>query len=397
MKKYLFIILITPPVLVLIALSLPFIWPTREWPHYTDNELRKLALSKGLKPTPSSFEELKKLMDTPSNPLTPEKIALGKQLFFDANLSKNRDISCATCHSFDKDEANKGALLKTLTSKNDKTTNCAACHLQDQSGTDRFTFSVGEGGRKHPHLLNTQTILNSALAKFYTWSAEVKSIEDEAANSIHLNYKMDLSTSEAEVRLNENNLYREEFKRVFNEDANFKDATKAIAAYVKTLITRGSYDRFLDGDNTAISPEAKRGLADFINFGCKGCHSGMSIGGQSIQRFPLRKFALISYFRPNIETIAHIEYSDDEFPFKNNGGFLGKDNNHLFRVPVLRNVAKTSPYFHNGAVPKLREAVATMAKHQVGLPLTSVQIDEIVAFLKTLNGDIVDYTKKKKD
>jgi cytochrome c peroxidase len=115
------------------------------------------------------------------------------------------------------------------------------------------------------------------------------------------------------------------------------------------------------------------------------------LGGQSIQRFPLREFAQVYDLKLNFEIFPELKRVDSEFPFENSGGYLGKKNEHLFRVPILRNVTKTSPYFHNGAVPKIREAVDIMARHQLGRHLTLSQIDEIVAFLQTLEGDLVDY------
>lgn len=132
-------------------------------------------------------------------------------------------------------------------------------------------------------------------------------------------------------------------------------------------------------------------MANFISFGCKGCHSDIAFGAQSIQRFPLREFAQLYDVKPNFEILPQLKRFDREFPFENKGGYLGKDNEHLFRVPMLRNVTKTSPYFHNGAVAKIREAVDVMARHQIGRHLTLEQIDEIVAFFRTLEGDIVDY------
>ena len=175
----------------------------------------------------------------------------------------------------------------------------------------------------------------------------------------------------------------------------FVNIQKAIAVYVKTLLTRGSFDEFLEGDNEAISTLAKQGLANFMNFGCSGCHTGMSVGGQSVQRFPLRQFASIHDLRPNLGSPPDFAIIDDTFPFENKGGYKGRANINFFRVPILRNITKTSPYFHNGSVDKITDAVEIMGKHQVGLNLSNQQIDEIVEFLKTLEGNIVDYTKDK--
>lgn len=390
MKKLISYSLLIAIVVISTYISIGYFTHNKTVPLYSDDELRNFALGKGLRATPSSFEELLKLVDNnASNPMTKEKIALGKELFFDTNLSKNRKTSCATCHSFAKDIKNGAILSDFLEKDTPNITDCSACHLRDQSGVDRFTFSQGDGGAAHPHLLNTQTILNTGFAKYLTWSGEVKSIKDQSQNSFRALHKMNIEPKELEDRLRADKKYLS----LFGDEANitFENVNKAIEVYVKTLATRGSYDRFLEGDNDAISDQAKRGLANFIHFGCKGCHHGVSLGGQSIQRFPLRDFANMYELRLNQSVVEQLKSFDSRFPFKNDGGFLGKNDNYLFRVPILRNVAKTSPYFHNGSVAKLREAVDVMARHQLGRHMRDEQIDEIVAFLRTLDGEIVDY------
>lgn len=372
--------------IVTFLLSLQFLLPQKQFKEYSDNELRQEALGRAMKPVPKTFEELLKIVDTKQNPITNEKIILGKKLYNDKSLSKNNDISCNTCHTIEK--KNEKVLLDTILGKNKEVTNCAACHTMDNSGVDRLTSSVGI--EENPHKLNVQSILNSSLAKYFTWSGEVKSIQKQISNSIKSHFKMGLNEDEAVKRLQSNANYIEEFALVFNDDITFENTTKAIDAYVKILLTRGTYDEFLDGDDTAISEEAKRGFANFINFGCKGCHTGMGIGGQSMQRFPARKHARIHDMRPNY-SFEDGKIIDTSFPFENTGGFTGNGSSKPFRVPLLRNVTKTSPYFHNGAVFKIREAVDIMAKHQTGKNLSPKQIDEIVEFLKTLEGDIVDY------
>ncbi|MGE4419590.1 MAG: cytochrome-c peroxidase [Sulfurimonas sp.] len=391
MKKLLFYSLLIAIAVLSTVVTIALLTPSKKIPNYSDEKLREMALSKGLKPVPASFEKLLELVDNASNPMTHKKIALGEELFFDTNLSKTKTTSCATCHSFDKDLKNKGAMLTMLAQKDTKITDCAACHLQDQSGVDRFTFSEGDAGVEHPYLLNTQTILNTAFAKHFTWSGEVSSIKEQSANSLQAPHKMNITPQELEQRLKESSKYTQMFAESFSDGITFENTAKAIEVYVKTLVTRGSYDRFLEGDNSAMSEEAKRGLANFISFGCKGCHSDIAFGAQSIQRFPLREFAQLYDVKPNFEILPQLKRFDREFPFENQGGYLGKDNEHLFRVPMLRNVTKTSPYFHNGAVAKIREAVDVMARHQIGRHLTLEQIDEIVAFFRTLEGDIVDY------
>jgi len=216
---------------------------------------------------------------------------------------------------------------------------------------------------------------------------------------------MNLTAAEVEKRLMVESGYLKRFETVFDE-LNFANVQKAIAAYLKTLLTRSDYDRFLDGDNSAMSKLAKKGLANFINFGCKGCHTGVTVGGQSIQKFPLRDYnSLIDVTNSFNESEKGREVSGftfnvqmyHPFPFENTGGFMGKDGEQMFRVPILRNVTKTSPYFHNGTVEKIREAIFLMGKHQLGMSFTETQIDEIEAFLKALEGDIVDYNVTDED
>ncbi|WP_143145190.1 cytochrome-c peroxidase [Arcobacter sp. LA11] len=388
-------------IVISILLSLPYILKERDFKTYGDEQIRKTAISKGLKPIPNTYEDMIKVMDKKENPITREKIALGKELFFDTKLSKNSDISCATCHLISKNQEEKKIILNSITQKkkpNDmkNANNCVVCHLGDESGTDRLSTSIGDGGKENPHHLNTMTILNSSLAKFFTWGGEIKNIEGQIAESIQAPTQMNMKKEELVKRLSEDNSYKELFNIAFKDpdSITFENINKSIATYVRTLLTRSSFDKFLEGDNNAINPQAKQGLINFMNFGCSGCHTGMSVGGQSVQRFPLRHFAAIHDLRPNLGPAPDFEIIDNSFPFNNIGNYKGRANTHFFRVPILRNITKTSPYFHNGSVDKIKKAVEIMGRHQLGLNLTNKQIDEIVAFLKTLEGNIVDYSSE---
>jgi cytochrome c peroxidase len=199
-----------------------------------------------------------------------------------------------------------------------------------------------------------------------------------------------MTPAEIEKRLKNSPEYVKKFDKVFGK-ISFENVRKAIGAYERTLLTYGAYDRFLEGDNQAISAKAKRGMTIFLTKGCKGCHTGMSVGGQSLQKFPLRHDARIHDFRPNLEINPNLKIIDKKFPFENRGGFLGKDGNQIFRVPILRNITKTAPYFHNGAIKDIEEAVEIMGRHQLGINFTKEEIEEIVEFLKTLEGELVEY------
>jgi len=391
--------------IIILLTGTSFLLPTKEKRQFSDDALRVAALSRNMSSTPARFEDLLLLVDTPDNRLSKEKINLGRDLYHETMLSKNRDISCATCHVLSKDLKEKNIYLKALTSKTNNKTDCIICHLSDQSGTDRFETAVGHGGAENPYHLNTLTTLNAALAKYQTWDGDVKTVETQVGLSIQDPSQMNLSKEEAVKRVLSNTLYVKKFALVFDE-INFENIEKAIGAYLKTLVTRSDYDKFLDGDNNAINAKAKKGLAHFLNFGCKGCHTGITVGGQSIQKFPLRDYnSIVDVTNSFNEQDKGREVSNfnfnakmyHPFPFENKGGFMGKNGERLFRVPILRNVTKTSPYFHNGAVSNIREAVYLMGKHQLGMNLTYEQIDEIVEFLKSLEGDVVEYKVFNKD
>ncbi|WP_108061245.1 cytochrome-c peroxidase [Poseidonibacter lekithochrous] len=382
-------VIIVAFIVISILLSLPSILKQRDFKVYEDDLLRKTAIAKGLKAIPNNYEDLEKIYKEKDITLDKEKILLGKELFFDTKLSSNDDTSCSTCHLISKNPQEKKIILNALTSNkqpNDMqdANNCVLCHLGDESGTDRLATSVGSNGELNPYHLNTLTILNTSLAKFLTWTGEVKSLEEEVDKAIKSPHQLNMNEKTLLEKLHNDEKYK-------NMNLNYEDIKISIASYVRTLLTRSSFDRFLEGDNNAINAQAKQGLANFMNFGCSGCHTGMSVGGQSVQRFPLRHFAGIHDLRPNLGSPPDFEIIDNSFPFENKGGFKGRANTNFFRVPILRNVTKTSPYFHNGAVDKIKEAVEIMGRHQLGINLTSKQIDEITAFLKTLEGNIVNY------
>ncbi len=389
--------------LFVLLFSVSLLLPHKARKIYDDNELRQMVLARGLASTPKNKAELFKLHKNDVNKLSYAKIKLGKELFFNKNLSKGKDVSCSTCHSMSKDLNVKTLYSNMLTSKTNDANDCVICHLSDQSGTDRLLSSLGSQGTPHPFSLNTQSILNTSLAKYLTWEGNVKSVEEQARLSIISPHKLNLSEDELIKRMTADKKYKKLFLNAF-EKINLQNTSLALGAYVKTLITRSAYDEFLDGNNSAISQEAKNGLSNFVRFGCNGCHAGITVGGQSIQKFPVRAYNSImdvtNSFQNDGREVGSFGFNDGvahSFPFENKGGYMGKEGKQLFRVPILRNVTKTSPYFHNGSVKKLRDVVFLMARHQVGMSLTNQQTDEIIAFLKSLEGDIVEFNIKNGD
>ena len=315
---------------------------------YSDKELRETALSRDMSAVPNSYEDLLKVIDNPENPMSREKISLGKELFFDTRLSRDKTLSCASCHN-----------LK-------------------EGGDDNLPTAIGFHNRANPFHLNAPTVLNSALAQKQFWNGRAKDVEEQAGGPIQAPFEMNMTPKELEKRLNSDATLVTKFKKIFNQEKiTFENLRKAIGAYERTLLTRGAYDRFLEGDNNAISASAKRGMTLFITKGCKGCHTGMSLGGQSIQKFPLRRY-LSDYIGMIFEPDLRIKESP--FPFINEGGFLGEQDKLKFRVPILRNITKTAPYFHNGAVDKLEEAVRIMSKYQIGEEFNKAQITDMVEY-----------------
>jgi cytochrome c peroxidase len=323
-----------------------------------DDALRQKALSKGLKSIPLDFGTLKEQVDDENNPMTLEKIKLGRKLFNDKNLSLDRTISCASCHDITK------------------------------GGEDSIPTAIGYKKQKNPKHLNTPTVLNAAYSKHFFWDGRASSLRAQAKGPIQAHFEMASTPKLIEQRTG----------------LSFDEVASAIAVYEKTLVTRGRFDEYLDGDDNALNDKEKRGLNLFIDLGCKGCHFGPSVGGQRIQKFPLRDYNSIV----NLTTIFNEKTKGRDvkdfsvsfkmykpYPFENIGGFLGKNNDRKFRVPILRNISKTAPYFHNGIVKNLRDAIQIMSKHQIGVELDDEQLDALEAFLKSLDGDLVKFKELK--
>jgi cytochrome c peroxidase len=359
--------------LVLIFFNVGIFIPTPKSDNIVINnkELRNYALSHGLKPIPQTWKKAKLIVSNPNNPLSPKKISLGRTLFFDSILSR------------------------------DETLTCASCHLIQDGGDDNRPTAIGYHNRANPKHLNSPTVLNAALAKREFWDGRSPNVEDQAKGPIQAPFEMNMTPKEIVKRVKKKDIYAQTFKDVFpKEGITFDTITKAIGAYERTLLTRGAYDRFLEGDDNAISLEAKKGLFLFMRLGCKGCHTGASVGGQSMQKFPVRKYdgmiVPVSVFIDGEQVFSKFKFQpihagSAPFPFEDIGGFHGKNNQFKFRVPILRNITRTAPYFHNGVVKDLKKVVWIMARHQLGISLSKKQIKQIIAFLKTLEGGPVDY------
>jgi cytochrome c peroxidase len=318
------------------------------------------VLSAGLAPTASAFEALPKQPPIPkNNPMSAAKVELGKQLYFDPRLSVNGTVSCNSCHDV------------------------------SGSGTDNRPVSIGVGGKAGGR--NAPTVWNAAFLTSQFWDGRAATLEDQAKGPILNPIEMAMPSEKAVIeRLSSIPGYKEQFAKVFGGPSalSYDNIAKAIAAYERTLITPNSaFDRFVKGDKKALSPAAQRGMKTVQDVGCTACHNGVNFAGPALpmgegfyQKFPMME---------NNDYVAKYKLAEDEGRFEVTKNAADK---HMFRVPTWRNVALTAPYFHNGAVKTLDEAVRVMGKTQLNKDLSAEQVSDIVAFLNSLTGEFPKQT-----
>jgi len=281
-----------------------------------------------------------------SEPITPipeyvsvnaKKVELGRELFFDTMLSR------------------------------DKTINCAACHILQDGGDDNLCVSFGIRGQKGS--INSPTVYNSVFNFRQFWDGRAANLQDQVAGPIENPKEMGYSFKELVIRLNKT-FYKTKFDVIYKDGITKANITNAIAEYEKTLITPNSaFDCYLRGDKHAITKEQKEGYELFKAKGCIACHHGVNIGGNMYNKFGIfQDSKSINLGRYNV---TH-----------------KKCDKQYFKVPSLRNIAKTAPYFHDGRTNNLKTAVYIMAKYQLGRKITPQEVDKIVSFLKSLNGEL---------
>ena len=291
------------------------------------------------------FAVLPAKAENPENPLTEEKIALGKKLYYDTALSKDGNNSCNSCHN-----------LSTY-------------------GVDNLKTSPGDKGEFGNR--NSPTVLNAAFHTTQFWDGRAKDVEEQATGPIVNPVEMAIPSPDFIVnKLNKNDEYVELFAKVFPEDKiTFENIGKAIAAFERTLITPSDFDEYLAGEVTALTEKEKEGLKTFMDAGCITCHNGAQLGGNMFQKFGVHK--------PYWEATGSEVVDEGKFEVTSN-----ETDKYFFKVPGLRNIEKTWPYFHDGSVESLEEAVAIMAEVQLNKQLTDEEIENITAFLKTLTGEV---------
>lgn len=293
------------------------------------------------------FGALPESMASAEAPLTPALIELGRDLFFDPRLSV------------------------------DGTTSCSRCHLGQLYGTDGLARSHG-----HHDALNTRnapTVLNAALQLSAHWIGDRKSVEEQATRSITGAASMGNSDPlPVMARLKAVPGYTELFQKAFPGEANpivIENTGRAIAAYERTLVTPSQFDAYLKGEEGALTPRERAGLSKFIATGCAACHFGVAIGGGTYRKFGVYADYWTATGSKEIDK-GRADFTKDAA------------DTYVFRVASLRNVAMTPPYFHDGSVGTLPEAVRIMAKLQLDKTLSVADTGDIVAFLGSLTGTL---------
>ena len=297
------------------------------------------------------FRPLPVDMGTPEHPITPERVQLGRLLFFEPRVSSDGTVSCARCH--------QPALY----------------------GADALAKSIGAEHRTHPR--HAQTVLNAAVQFVQHWRGDRTSVEDQAVKALTAPPAYGNPTFEsAMAKLRAIPGYAPLFARAFpreDDPVTPENWGKAVGAYVRTLVSPAPFDAFLRGDDRALTASAQRGLRAFIQIGCATCHSGVGIGGSMYQKFGVTE----DYWRATRTTVV----DKGRFDVTKDPADL-----YVFKVASLRNVAMTPPYFHDGSVATLPDAVRIMARVQLGRTLTDGDVTDIVAFLESLTGSLpADY------
>ena len=288
------------------------------------------------------FGQLPGSMSALDNPATPARIALGRMLYYETRLSS------------------------------DSTVSCNSCHLLNAYGVEHRPVSLGVKGQLGSR--NAPTVFNAAghLAQF--WDGRAPTVEEQAKGPILNPVEMGMPSGDAVTeRLKALPGYRAAFAAAFPGEADpvtYDNVGRAIGAFERGLVTPSRWDAFLAGDTGALTPAEKRGLETFVALGCSACHRGTYVGGEMFQKAGLVE-PWPEQGDPGRYAVTH-----------------RRGDRLVFKVPSLRNVERTAPYFHNGQVATLEEAVRRMARYQLGRELRDAEVTSVVTWLKSLTGTI---------
>lgn len=295
----------------------------------------------------SFFKKLPADFAESARSLAPERVALGKALFFDPRWSVDQNVSCSSCHN-------------------------PAFY-----GADGLAKSIGVRGRRHAR--NAPSVLNIAGDLATNWRGDRKDVEDQAITAAIGAFSTGHTDHAAWIaQIRSIDSYLAMFRRAFPDDADPITPTNlslAIGAYERTLATPGPFDAYLDGNILALTPQTRSGLRTFIDVGCVACHNGTGVGGAMFQKFGVQMDYWLATGSKDIDKGRFDVTKDDA-------------DRYVFKVPGLRNVAMTPPHFHDGSVATLPEAVRVMARVQLGRTLADEEVEGIVAFLNSLTGEL---------
>ncbi|KAB0612414.1 cytochrome-c peroxidase [Campylobacter hyointestinalis] len=307
----------------------------------SDADLLKEAKNAGLVALPSDQKQVDAMLKeigVKPNKFSEAKAELGKKLYFEPRLSKSGIISCNTCHNL------------------------------GLGGTDGIAAAVGHKWTANPHHLNSPTVYNSVLNTTQFWDGRAMTLVDQAKGPIEAEPEMATPAALAVERISSLPEYVAEFKKIYKDGVTFDNIADSIASFERTLLTPSRFDKFIKGDKKALTKDEKAGLKLFLDKGCVSCHTGVNLGG-SMQAFEVA----------------------GKYQFANIGDFKG-DANGMVKTPTLRNVTETAPYFHNGAIWSLEEAVKTMGSVQLGIEISDAEAKSIATFLNSLTGEMPKVT-----
>lgn len=301
----------------------------------------------------SLFKPLPSAVPNPDNPATAAKIELGKTLYFDTKLSQDGNISCNSCHS-----------LATF-------------------GVDNLPTSPGDAGEHGAR--NSPTVLNAALHTAQFWDGRADDVEAQAGMPVLNPIEMAIPSRKYLVdRLSEYPDYELRFAQAFpgtEGGLTYRNIQRALAAFERTLLTPSRFDLYLVGDKNALNAQELEGMKTFIGYGCTSCHNGVTLGGHIFRKFGLNEDYWVHTRSPRID--------------EGRAQITGEvEDKYVFKVASLRNVAETWPYFHDGSVETLNEAVRVMVQLQIGVEMADEDVTNLVAFLGSLTGEVPASARK---
>lgn len=292
------------------------------------------------------FAPLPTVAENEQYDITEDKVKLGKMLYFDKRLSKDGNISCNSCHNL------------------------------ETGGVDNLPTSQGDNGGFGDR--NSPTVYNAAFHSTQFWDGRMKDVEEQAGGPILNPVEMAIPSKEFLIeRLDAVDLYKKMFAAAYPESTSpitYWNIQLAIAAFERTLVTPSRFDDYLKGESQALTLKEKEGLKTFMESGCVSCHSGATLGGNSFQKFGVFK----DYW--HYTGSEHID--EGRFKITNNDA-----DKYMFKVPGLRNITETYPYFHDGSVEDLAEAVKIMAEINANKKLSDEEVSSIITFLGALSGE----------